>query len=487
MGALAIAAVSAVLKDLLNNGLIDAQLSTDVSVRVGPPPAQDGNGTGATQLNLFLYQVAPNLSWRNEGLPSRNAQGDRVSRAPLALDLHYLLTAYGAAEFEAEILLGYAMQLLHENAILSRGAIRRTFSASTGVSGSILPSSFQALAAAGLSEQVELIKITPQYLDTEAMSRIWSALQTHYRTSTAYHVSVVLIESQESSRSAPPVLEHRIFAIPLQSPLIERVEPQVVGLGETISLRGQSLRGNVTQAAFGNEAIAPLMLPVNPADELSDRLIQVPLPAGLLAGVNTVQILHPLDLKTPNEPHRGIESNLAAFILQPAIVQTADAETSGFAMGFLPTEAELEAALPADADRDANRAVRDRLTRVVSLPAVWLQVAPAVVGNQRMALLLNETPLPGNRPPRAYSFSDPALLIAAAEIPVGQTAAELAPPDQRSDRLVFSLSGVVPGDYLVRVRVAGADSALRRSPPVTADQPLTAFGSPVLAITGDVP
>jgi len=478
--ALAIAAVSAVLKDLLNNGLIDAQLSTDVTVRVGPPPSQNGNGNGTipTQLNLFLYQVMPNLGWRNERLPSRNAQGDRTTNAPLALDLHYLLTAYGAEEFEAEILLGYAMQLLHENAILSRGAIRRTFAgASTGVSGSILPSSFQGLAAAGLSEQLELIKITPLNLDGEAMSRLWSSLQTHYRTSTAYYVSVVLIESQESTRSAPPVLNRRVLALPAQSPLIEQVEPQVLGVGDTLTLKGQSLMGNPTQVAFGNEAIAPILLPVNPTDRLGNRLIEVPLPTGLQAGVNTVQILHPLDLGTPTEPHRGVDSNIAAFILQPTLVRTAEGPPPVYAMGFLVDVTAFNATFFASE--------RDRFTREIEFPAVWLQVNPGVVGNQRMALLLNETPLLSDHTARTYSFGDPALLIAAADIPVGQTAADLLPANQRSDRLVFSLSGVVPGDYLIRVRVAGADSILTRDPPPNPADPMADFTGPVLTIGGE--
>lgn len=472
--ALAIAAVSAVLKDLLNNGLIDAQLSTDVTVRVGPPPSVNGTSV-PTQLNLFLYHVSPNLGWRNERLPGRNSQGDRIANPPLALDLHYLLTAYGAEEFEAEILLGYAMQVLHENAILSRGAIRKTFSgADTGVNGSILPTSFRSLAAAGLAEQLELIKISPFHLDGEAMSQIWSSLQTHYRTSTAYQVSVVLIESQESVRSAPPVLNPRIFARPVRSPFIEQVEPQIVGVSGTLTLKGQSLRGNPTQVAFGETAL--VTVPVNPTDQVTDRQIEVPLPASLQAGVNTVQVLHPLDLGTLTEPHRGVDSNVAAFILQPNIVRTAEGPPPVYAMGFLADESAFNAAF--------TDSERDRFTRTIVFPALWLQVNPVVVGNQRLAVLLNETPIPNNRPARAYSFSDPALLIAATDIPAGQTAQDLLPGDQRSDRLVFFLSGVVAGDYLVRVRVDGAESALTRDTPPNPADPIAAFTGPVLTIGG---
>ena len=51
-----------------------------------------------------------------------------------------------------------------------------------------------------------MLKITPAALGTEEMSRLWSALQAHYRPTAAFQVSVVLIESMKTARSALPVL-----------------------------------------------------------------------------------------------------------------------------------------------------------------------------------------------------------------------------------------------------------------------------------------
>ena len=127
--ALAIAGVTAVLRDLLNDGLINHNISgvlgSTVTVSALPPDrVVASNGAETSQLNLFLHQVSPNLGWRNEGLPSRDgAARTRLSNPPLALDLHYLLSAYGAEDLHAEILLGYAMQLLHETPVLGRSAI----------------------------------------------------------------------------------------------------------------------------------------------------------------------------------------------------------------------------------------------------------------------------------------------------------------------------------------------------------------------------
>jgi len=207
--ALAIAGVTAVIKDLLDSGLIDHAitdtLGAGVSVTTMAPDTVSLDDQAAPQLNLFLHQVTPNTAWRNVALPSRDAAGNRVTNPPLALDLHYLLTAYGRADLQAEVLLGYALQLLHETPILPRDAIRRALNPAV-VDGAILPTVYKNLRGADLAEQVELLKITPSALGTEEMSRLWSALQAHYRPTAAFQVSVVLIESRKAARSALPVL-----------------------------------------------------------------------------------------------------------------------------------------------------------------------------------------------------------------------------------------------------------------------------------------
>ena len=87
--ALALAGVTYVLRDLLNDGLINNNtLDSDVRV-TARPPARDPSAATAqeSQLNLFLYQVSPNTGWRNASLPSRDFGGARITNPPLALDL----------------------------------------------------------------------------------------------------------------------------------------------------------------------------------------------------------------------------------------------------------------------------------------------------------------------------------------------------------------------------------------------------------------
>lgn len=269
---LALAAVTAVLRDLLNNGLIDhnitGALGNNVTVTAVPPDSIAIDGTNArTQLNLFLYQVTPNAGWRNVGLPSRDERGTRLTNPPLALDLHYLLTAYGAAELHSEILLGYAMHLLHETPVLDRQAIRTALSGGT-IDSSILPPAFQALAAADLADQVEQIKITPETLSTEEMSKLWAAIQGHYRPTAAYHLSVVLIESRRATRNALPVLtrgerdlatgrERGVVAVgglippyPMLTAIALPHQQIAAQQGDVVTLQGHNLEGGNVRARF---------------------------------------------------------------------------------------------------------------------------------------------------------------------------------------------------------------------------------------------
>lgn len=230
--ALAIAGVTAVLKDLLDTGLIDHQvtdaLGASVTVSALPPDVIPLAGVDAVpRLNLFLHQATPNLAWRNALMPTHDATGRRTTNPPLALDLHYLLTAYGIEELQAEVLLGYGLLMLHETPVLTREAIRTALQPSP-VSGAVLPSVFQALRVADLADQIELLKLTPQAMTPEEMSRLWSALQGHYRPTSAFVVSVVLIERPRPVRTPLPVLTRGRFDAALQ-----RDEGVIVAAGQT--------------------------------------------------------------------------------------------------------------------------------------------------------------------------------------------------------------------------------------------------------------
>jgi len=187
---LALASVTALLKDLLENGLasggVTGQLGGDASVSALPPDRVSSGADEKAQLNVFLYHVTPRAGLRPGAPP-----GPR----PLALELHYLLTAYGAQDYQTEILLGHAMKLLHETPVLDRERIRGTLKAlSHSRDRRVIPAPQAALGLSNLADTVEQITIEPEFLSTEEISRLWSALQAKFRPSTTYKVSVVVLD-----------------------------------------------------------------------------------------------------------------------------------------------------------------------------------------------------------------------------------------------------------------------------------------------------
>lgn len=313
--ALAIAGVTAVLKDLLDGGMIDHNLASTMGQGVvvsalAPDSIELGNDS-TRRLNLFLHQATPNAAWRNVGYPSRNSAGERIGNPPLALDLHYLLTAYGTLDLEAEVLLGYAMQVLHDTPVLARAAIRTALNPpSPAVTGSLLPNIYQALQASDLADQIEQIKITPSVMNTEELSKLWTAFQSHYRPTAPYQVTVVLIESRKAARSPLPVLKRHVEARASLVPPYPEIESikllnsQIAAqLGELIELHGHDLDGSghtllLTNPRLGiNTTIAAVTVPDASTAALTLPNSTADFPAGFPAGTYaaTLQLVHGSD------------------------------------------------------------------------------------------------------------------------------------------------------------------------------------------------
>lgn len=353
--ALAIAAVTAVIKDLLDSGMIDHAvtdaLGAGVKVSALAPDAVSLDNQEDPQLNLFLHQVTPNAAWRNAALPSRDPAGDRIANPPLALDLHYLLTAYGRAELQAEVLLGYALQLLHESAVLPREAVRRALDPDV-VDGAILPTVYQSLRSADLASQIELLKITPAALGAEEMSRLWSALQAHYRPTAAFQVSVVLIESRRPARGALPVLtrgeaipgtprDRGVLVFPgLTPPLPTLLSVQPAGKqpvavpGGAVTLLGHHLDGLARAVTLRHTTLdAERNVPVEAG---TDAWLRLTMPADLPVGVYRVHA-------TVQASDTGLrrDSNQLALVLAPEPVlpptaATRNAGTVRITLGIAP-------------------------------------------------------------------------------------------------------------------------------------------------------
>lgn len=212
--ALAISAVSAVLQFYLANMFTgtSSMFGGTVSLTAQAPDlVQSSFGTGTSaenQINLFLHQVTYNAAWRNVGMPTLAADGvTRLSNPPLALDLHYLLTAYGSADWQAEGLLGYALMMFHENPVISRADVSYALNHL-----STLNNLSTALKTSGLADQIEMIKITPATLGREEMAWLWTALKADYRPTFPFQVSVVLMQPVNNVSLAIPVLRRQVEA-----------------------------------------------------------------------------------------------------------------------------------------------------------------------------------------------------------------------------------------------------------------------------------
>jgi hypothetical protein len=191
---LAIATVTAALSRALQ-----AALGADVPGALVTTVRPDGPSSGVpeTGANLFLYQVTPNSSWRNNDLPTRRPDGTLVQRPQVAIDLHYLLSFYGVeADLEPQRLLGSTIRTLHAKPVLTRQEIQNTVN------------TISFLNDSDLAEEVESVKFTPIPLNLEELSKLWSVFfQTPYVLSVAYEASVVLISTEQRPVMAQPVRE----------------------------------------------------------------------------------------------------------------------------------------------------------------------------------------------------------------------------------------------------------------------------------------
>ncbi len=390
--ALAIAATTATLRNLLLTQVpqLDGDLS-DLEVTAQPLDVAR-KGISKSQVNLFLYQTTINAAWRNMDMPRQTRPGE-IGAPPLALNLHYLITAYGRGESDNDAVnhrvLGGAMSVLHDHPLLSRGEIS------------------VALPNNDLAKQFERVKITPLSLGVEEISKLWMVFQTQYRISVAYEVTVVLIDSRAPSNAALPVLkrgdaDRGVITSPGAAPTLNalrfpRSQP-AIRLGEDATVLGDQLTVNDAVLRFTSTRL-PLPVTVPPSaganpGELGLHINDVGDDANALSrwapGFYTVALVV---TKTGIPP---IVSNEIPFALAPRI--TVSSSNTG----------------PGAVD-------------------VTIQCAPRIATDQRVLLIF------GNRQVEPTSMTTPG----DPTLPT---------------TLLFSLTGISAGSYVVRLRVDGVDS-----------------------------
>lgn len=179
-GYAAISDVSTALLRALETGMVDPthpemSLITDDEIGLASP---DDAGDLGLRLTLYLYRVSENGHEKNETRQEIGTEHDK--RPPLALDLYYLLTAYPGTdgeEADPHLLLGRAMQVLHDDSLLE-------------------------------GDEKSYVSIYPQSMDE--MADIWNTFQDEsFQPSVSYLVSPVFIDSTREE-SVQRVVERRI-------------------------------------------------------------------------------------------------------------------------------------------------------------------------------------------------------------------------------------------------------------------------------------
>ncbi|CAL9668491.1 DUF4255 domain-containing protein [Streptomyces sp. enrichment culture] len=201
--ALAIAHVSQALALLIESHL---QPEIDMAVKVEPrkPPTEP---PAEPTISVFLYQVTPNSSRRNDDLPTRAPDGTLTRRARAALDLNYVISAYGdETELVGQRLLGSVVRTLHEIPVLPKDIIE-------------LAGEKPYLAGSDLAETAQRVRFTPNVMDVDETSKLWGMLyQTPYALSVVYQASLIFIDGRETPVPAKPVERPEVRVLPYGAP-----------------------------------------------------------------------------------------------------------------------------------------------------------------------------------------------------------------------------------------------------------------------------
>ena len=350
-------------------------------------------------LNVFLYDVTPNHAWNLTDLPTRRSDGSLNNRPVAAVDLHFLVSAYGQdVDLEPHRLMARAVLALSVNQVLTRDIVARALEHYDTTSG------LEFLADTDLADQVELVKLAPQVLTLEELSRMWGAFGTSYLLSVAYTATVVVLEAEVSPRAAPPVLARFLEVDPVSRPHLLGVESVPPGgpasQGSRLRFTGSGLRGPVTVVAVGGAELAPV---APTADDVLDVVLSPDVPAGLLAA----SVVHRARAGPPlSPPPRTLaRSNVLPVLVRPVVGARSSTAT-----------------------------------------VIRIGVSPAIRAGQRCEVdLARRVPVDGA---------------------VNRVAVQLAPPPPGtppSSTIELDRAKVPDGDWLVRLVVDGAESIPTRS------------------------
>ena len=139
-------------------------------------------------VSIFLYRVEPNPFIAN--LEWQVSSATQLVAPPFALNLHYLITPYGADQSEIQQILGEVMRVFHENAVIRTG---------------------HPALSVDLNTMTEELRIVPRPLSLADDLELWKSFGTNvtYRLAITYEVSAIIIDSTVT-RNISRVYERQI-------------------------------------------------------------------------------------------------------------------------------------------------------------------------------------------------------------------------------------------------------------------------------------
>lgn len=96
--------------------------------------------------------------------------------APLSLDLHYMVTAWGTTSLDEQLTFAWTLRQMHEHPVLDASALS---------------------PEAGWTPD-EVIQIVPAELTTEDMMRVWDGFEASYRLSSTYIARLVRLDPDQA-------------------------------------------------------------------------------------------------------------------------------------------------------------------------------------------------------------------------------------------------------------------------------------------------
>jgi hypothetical protein len=251
MSYLAIGAVTKAVAELLSKKMNKPALLGNAVPKVTALPPDDDRVGENDGVNLFLYRMSVNPFFSNTGWRGDRQNPSGAKRPPLALTLHYLLTAYakkadGASldDITAHQLLGNAMTILHEYPVLN------------DVHDGDFDASLDSQFAPELRDSFEKIKVSiVPTTTTEEFSKIWTGFSKAIRLSVLYEVSLAQIAPvAPSPQPAPPVQGIQLNVASRGVPVVELVLPPEGAAGTQITVKGNRLKaqGRQTVVTFGD-------------------------------------------------------------------------------------------------------------------------------------------------------------------------------------------------------------------------------------------